>query len=187
MSREAGSCQWERTRPIAWRALVVEGDGMGPGHPELARLDQEARGETRDQERQRRRGEPRRRPSPHADHHRSERRTGDGAQAGHGREPAQTLGALLGGRGVGDVRLHHSDRAAAQPLHQAGEEQHRHRSGEGEDDVGAGGEQQPGEDGGPAAVAVGEAAPQRGHGQLGHREGGDQHPDPGGARTQSVA
>src|SRR3954453_8273139 len=25
MSREAGSYQWERTRPIAWRGLVVEG------------------------------------------------------------------------------------------------------------------------------------------------------------------
>ena len=58
MSREAGSCQWERTRPIAWRGLVVEGAGVGPSRRELVRLDQEARGETRDQERQRRRGEP---------------------------------------------------------------------------------------------------------------------------------
>ena len=184
MSREAGSCQWESTRPIAWRGLVVEGTAWEPGHPELARLDQEARGETRDQERQRRRGEPRRRPPPDADHHRPERRTGHGAQAGHGREPAQALGALFGRRGIGHVRLHHPDGAAAQPLHQAGEEQYRHRSGEGEDDVGAAGEQQPGEDGGPAAVAVGEAAPHRGHGQLGHREGRDQQAHHRRAGTQ---
>src|SRR5512145_1674927 len=30
MSREAGSCQWERTRPIAWRGLVLEGIAWDP-------------------------------------------------------------------------------------------------------------------------------------------------------------
>src|SRR6185503_20793622 len=30
MSREAGSRQWESTRPIAWRELVVEGVGCDP-------------------------------------------------------------------------------------------------------------------------------------------------------------
>ena len=33
MSRDAGSCQWEMTRPIAWRALVVEGAACDPDGP----------------------------------------------------------------------------------------------------------------------------------------------------------
>jgi hypothetical protein len=160
------------------------GDGVGPGHRERARLDQETRGETRDQKCQRRRGKPRRRPSAQADHHRPERGTGHGAQTGHRRQPAQALGALLGRRGIGHVRLHHPDGAAARPLHQAGKEQYPHRSGEGKDDIGGAGEQQPGDDGGPTAVAVGETSPHRGHSQLGHRERRDQQPHDGRAGTQ---
>src|SRR5215203_1545071 len=30
MSREAGSCQWESTRPITWRGLVLEGVAWDP-------------------------------------------------------------------------------------------------------------------------------------------------------------
>ncbi len=149
-----------------------------------SRLGQEPRGETRDQQRQRRRGQPRRRPSPHADHYGPERRARHGAKTGHRREPAQALGALLRGRGIGHVRLHHADGAAARPLHEPGEEQHPHRSGERKDDIGGAGEQQPGEDGGPPAVAVGETPPHRGHGQLGHRERRDQQPHHGRAGAQ---
>src|SRR6266545_4789077 len=106
MSREAGSCQWESTRPIAWRGLVVEGTAWDPDIPSW-----------RDSTKKRAAKPATRSASAAAPSH--------GAQAGHGREPAQTLRALLGRRGIGHVRLHHADSAAAQPLHETAEEQHQ--------------------------------------------------------------
>ena len=157
------------------------GVGSSRGIRRSVGLGQIPPGETGDEERERRRGESRRVPAAQPHHGRSERRPRNRAETGDSRQPPQALGSLFRARGVRDVRLHHTDGAAAYSLNQAGEKQRPHRARRRKGEIGDRGDEQPDQDGRPAAVPVGEAPPYWSHRELGHREGRDQNTDQRGA------
>ncbi len=82
-------------------------------------------------------------------------------------EPAERARPIRGSDGIGHIRLRHAGRSPARALHQAGEEEQPHAVGETEHQVGQGRRAQADEQRRPAAIAVGDPAPERRRHQLG--------------------
>src|SRR4051812_2352003 len=110
---------------------------------------------------------------------RPNRRADDSTEARSRRHPPEALGAVLWIAGVGDVRLHHADGAAAQTLDYPRKQKEPQRAGVSKDPVRARRNQKPRQKSGPPSITVGELAPQRSAGKLGNRECGDEDADYG--------
>ena len=172
----------ERAQPCAdGRGLSLR--GVGASRAEVPRL-----GQQRDRRQQVHQTQPGGDVAGHAEAEAAEVPADRGpkhdAETGRRADEAETAGALLALRGVGDVRLRDAERASGCPGRRTRHEEEPQIVGEGEEEVRERRREESDEEETAAADAVGEPSPHRRGQELRDRERGDDERDPARRGTQ---